>query len=157
MWTLHLGTGFAWGAISSACPPLAGTPLGHIASRSCYQPSGHKGLENIFHSGWGSASASLSGCGQTRLLCCSVTKLCPTICDCMDCSMPGFPVFHCLLEFAQTQVHWVGDAIQPSHPLLTPSPPALNLSQHQYLSQWIVSCFENSITVRKGKPGSRAG
>ena len=49
----------------------------------------------------------------------------------MNCSTPGFPILHCLPEFAQTYVHWVGDAIQPSHPLLPPSSPALNLSQHQ--------------------------
>ena len=52
----------------------------------------------------------------------------------MDCSMPGFPVHHQLPELTQTHVHWVGDAIQPSHPLLSPSPPAFNLSQHQGLS-----------------------
>ena len=65
--------------------------------------------------------------------CCSVTKSCSTLWDPMDCSTPGFPVFHYLLEFAQTHVHWVGDAIQPSHPLSSPSPPTLNLSQHQGL------------------------
>ena len=54
----------------------------------------------------------------------SVTQACPTLCDPMDCSMPGFPVHHQLLELTQTHVHWVGDAIQPSHPLLSPSPPA---------------------------------
>ena len=54
----------------------------------------------------------------------------------MDCSTPGFPVLHYLPKFAQTHVHWVGDAIQPSHPLLPPSP-ALNLSQHQGLFQWV--------------------
>ena len=59
--------------------------------------------------------------------------------DLMDCSTPGFPVHHHLLEFAQTHVHWVGDAIQPSHPLLSPSPPALSLSQHQGLFQWVSS------------------
>ena len=53
---------------------------------------------------------------------CSVTKLCPTLCDPMDCSMPGFPVFHHLPEFVQTHDHWVSDAIQPPHPLLFPSP-----------------------------------
>ena len=57
----------------------------------------------------------------------------------MGCSMPGFLVFHYLLEFAQTQVHWVGDTIQPSHPLWPPSPPALSLSQHQGLFQWVSS------------------
>ena len=57
----------------------------------------------------------------------------------MDCSTPGFPVHHHLLGFAQTHVHCVGDAIQPSHPLSSPSPPALNLSQHQGLYQWVGS------------------
>ena len=54
-----------------------------------------------------------------------------------DCSMPGLPVHHQLLEFTQTHVHWVGDAIQPSHPLLSPSPPVFNLSQHQGLFKWV--------------------
>ena len=57
------------------------------------------------------------------------------LCDPVDCSTPGFPVPHDLLEFAQTHVHQVGDAIQPSHPLLPPSPPAPNPSQHQGLFQ----------------------
>ena len=65
--------------------------------------------------------------------CCSVTKSYSTLCDPMDCGTPGFPVHHHLLEFAQTYVHWVGDAIQPSHPLSSPSPPAFNLSQHRGL------------------------
>ena len=55
------------------------------------------------------------------------------LCDPMDCSTPGLPVHHQLPEFTQTDVHWVGDAIQPSHPLLSPSPPAFNLFQHQGL------------------------
>ena len=61
----------------------------------------------------------------------SVTQLCPALCNPMDCSMPGFPVHHQLLELTQTHIHQVGDAIQPSHPLLSPSPPTFNLSQHQ--------------------------
>ena len=65
----------------------------------------------------------------------SVTQSCLTLCDPMNCSTPGLPVHHQLPEFTQTQVHRVGDAIQPSHPLSSPSPPALNLSQHQGLSQ----------------------
>ena len=71
--------------------------------------------------------------------CCSVAPPCPTLCNPMDCSTPGFPVLHYFLEFAQTHVHWVSDAIQPSHPLSPPSLPALNLSQHQGLFQWITS------------------
>ena len=59
----------------------------------------------------------------------SVAQSCLTLCNLMDCSMPGFPVHHQLLELAQTHIHRVGDAIQPSHPLTSPSPPAFNLSQ----------------------------
>ena len=62
-----------------------------------------------------------------------VTQLCPTLCDPMDHSMPGLPVHHQLPKFTQTHVHWVGDAIQPSYPLSSPSPPAINLSQHRGL------------------------
>ena len=65
----------------------------------------------------------------------SVAQSCPTLCDPMDCSTSGLPVHHQVLEFTQTHVHWVGDAIQPSHPLSSPSPPAFNLSQHQVLFQ----------------------
>ena len=69
----------------------------------------------------------------------SVTQSCPTLCDPMDCSVPGFPVHHQLTKFTQTHVHWISDAIQPSHPLSSPSPPAFNLSQHQGLFQWVSS------------------
>ena len=68
----------------------------------------------------------------------SVTQSCPTLCDPINCRTPGLPVHHQLLEFTQTQVHRVGDAIQPSHPLLSPSPPAPNPSQHQGLFQWVL-------------------
>ena len=60
----------------------------------------------------------------------------------MDCSMPGCPVHHQLLEFTQTHVHWVGDAIQPTHPLLSPSSPTFNLSQHQGLFKWVGSSHQ---------------
>ena len=69
----------------------------------------------------------------------SVAQSCPTLCDPMDCSTPGFPVQHQLLEFTQTRVHCIGDAIQPSHPLSSPSPSTFNLSQHQGLFQWVSS------------------
>ena len=67
---------------------------------------------------------------------------CPTLCDPMNHSTPGLPVHYQLLEFTQTHVHWVSDAIQPSHPLLSPSPPAPNPSQHQSLFQWLNSSHE---------------
>ena len=72
----------------------------------------------------------------------SVTQSCPTLCDPMNCSTPGLPVHHQLPEFTQTHVHWVGDAIQPSHPLSFPFPPAPNPSQYQGLFQWVNSSHE---------------
>ena len=67
---------------------------------------------------------------------------CPTLCDPMDQSMLGLPAHHQLLELTQTHVHWVGDAIQPSHPLSSPCPPAFNLSQHQGLIKWVSSLHQ---------------
>ena len=72
----------------------------------------------------------------------SVTQSCPTLCHPMNRSTPGLPVHHHLPEFTQTHVHRVGDAIQPSHPLSSPSPPAPNPSQHQSLFQWVNSLHE---------------
>ena len=74
--------------------------------------------------------------------CFSVAKWSPTLCDPMNCRTPGFSVHHYLPEFAQTHVHWVSDAIQPSHPLLPPSPLDLNFSQHQGLFQWVSSSHQ---------------
>ena len=72
----------------------------------------------------------------------SVAQSCPTLCDPMNRSIPGLPVHHKLPEFTQTHLHWVGDAIQPCHPLSSPSPPAPNPSQHQSLFQWVNSSHE---------------
>ena len=72
----------------------------------------------------------------------SVPQSCPPLCDPMDCSTPGLPVHHQLPEFTQTHIHRVSDAIQPSHPLSSPSPPAPNLSQHQSLFQLVNSLHE---------------
>ena len=69
----------------------------------------------------------------------SVLQSCPTLCDPMNCSTSCLPVHHQVPESTQTHVHWVGDAIQSSHPLLPPSPPALNLSQHKGLLKWVSS------------------
>ena len=66
--------------------------------------------------------------------CCSVARLCLTLCDLMDCSTPDFPVLHYVPEFSKTHVHWIDDAIQPSHPLSSPSPPAFNLSSIRVFS-----------------------
>ena len=71
-----------------------------------------------------------------------VAQSSPTLCDLINHSMPGLPVHHQLPESTQTHVHWVGDAIQPSHPLSSPSPSALNLSQHQGLFKWVRSSHQ---------------
>ena len=72
----------------------------------------------------------------------SVTQSCLTLCNPMDCSMPGFPIHHQLLEPTQSHAHCVGDAIQPSHPLSSPSPPTFNHSQHQGLFKWVGSSHQ---------------
>ena len=72
--------------------------------------------------------------------CFSVAQSCPTLCDSMDCEMPGFPVHHQLIQLAQTHVHRISDAIQPSHPLLSPCPPAFNLSR--------IRAFSNESILR---------
>ena len=72
----------------------------------------------------------------------SVAQSCLTLCDPMDCSTLGLPVYHQFPELTQTHVHWVGDAIQPSHPLLSPSPLTFNISQHQGLFQWVSSLHQ---------------
>ena len=72
----------------------------------------------------------------------SVVQSCQTHCEPMEWNTPGLPVHHQLPEFTQTHVHWVGDAIQPSHPLPYPPPPALNLSQHQGLFKWVSSLHQ---------------
>ena len=77
----------------------------------------------------------------SEIPCCPVAKSCPTLRNPLDCSTPGLPVLHCFPEFAQTHVHWVGNTIQPSHPLSLPSS-ALRLSQHQGLSQWVGSLHQ---------------
>ena len=78
-----------------------------------------------------------------------VAQSCPPLCDPMNHSTPGLPVHHQLPESTQTHVHWVSDAIQPSHPLSSPSPPAPNPSQHQGLFQWVNSSHEVALASYK--------
>ena len=93
---------------------------------------GLQGIASISNS-----SIHVSTLRRASTLYCSVAQSCPTLC--LDCSTPGFPVLHHLLELAQSHVHWDGDAIQPSRPLASPSPPVFNLSQNQGLFQWVDS------------------
>ena len=98
--------------------PRNQTQVSHIVSR--------------FFTIWATSSVQFS----------SATQSCPTLCSPINHSTPGLPVHHQLREFTQTHVHRVGDVIQPSHPLLSPSPPAPNPSQHQGLFQWVNSLRE---------------
>ena len=92
---------------------------------------------------WRQSSQAWRGCCDMNFVqFSSVAQLCLTLCDPRNCSMLGLPVHHQLLEFTQTHVHRVGDAIQPSHSLSSPSPPAFNLSQHQGLFQWVSSSHQ---------------
>ena len=77
-----------------------------------------------------------------RYCCCSAAQLCPILCEPMDCSTPGLPVHHHLQELSQVHIHGVGDAIQPSHPLLFPSPPAFSLSQDHGFFQLVKSLHQ---------------
>ena len=79
----------------------------------------------------------------------SVAQLCPTLCKPVNHSTPGLPVHHQLPESTQTHVHWVGDPIQPCHLLSSPSPPALNLSQHQGLFKWVSSSYQVALVFLK--------
>ena len=104
-----------------------GAPRGKVTPEKSNLDEGATGiLEEEDHANKDSEAKSCdSNC------CCLVIKSCPTLCTPMNCSPPGLPVTHYLPQSVPVHVHWVGDAIQPSHPLSSPSPPALNLSQHQ--------------------------
>ena len=104
-------------------------------SLACCGSWGHKELDMTEWLNW--TEYTLYNC-KVKV---NVTQSYPTLCDPMNHRMPGLPVHHQLLSI-QTHVHWVDDAIQPSHPLSSPSPPALNLSQHQGLFQWVSSSYQ---------------
>ena len=108
-------------------------------SMECISPSSHKDSDT---SEWLSLSFQHKAVLITLIMLyvislSSVAQSCPTLCDPMDCSTPRFPVHHQFLELAETHVCWVSDAIQPSRPLSSSSPPAFRLSQHQGLFQWV--------------------
>ena len=106
-------------------------------SRGSSQPRDRTQVSGISCNGrW---TLPLSHLGRLTVQFSSVAQSCPTLCDPVNHSTPDLPVHHQLPEFTQTHVHWIGDAIQPSHPLSSPSPPALNLFQHQGLFKWVSS------------------
>ena len=129
-------------AISSSVIPFSSCPQSFPASGSF--PKAYNSIFLFFPPPcvFGRSSGHQSGNLKTKSCCCLVAQSCPTLCDPMDCSMPGLPVHNQLPEFTQTHVHRVNDAIQLSHPLLSPSPPTHNPSQHQSLFQWVNSSHE---------------
>ena len=115
-----------------------GNPLRYFCLSSPVNRGAHGGLHSM-----GSQRVRHNWETKQRLCCCClVAKLCLRLCDPVDCSTPGFPVLHHLPELAQTRAHWVGDAIQPSHPLSSASSPAFSLSQCQGLFQWVSSSHQ---------------
>ena len=124
----------------SSIPGLGRSPGGGHGN-----PLQYSGLENsMVYSPWGRKQLDTTEwlslhwlleflvCRLTVPCCCSVAKLCLTLCDPTNCSTPGFPVLYYLLKFAQTHVHWISDVIQPSHPLSSSSPPTFSLSQQSF-------------------------
>ena len=108
---------------------------GYLVKKLLFGAFGQESFVGIMH-------IFVSSANGTFWLCCSVAQSCLTLCDPMDCSMTGLPVLPYFPEFAQTHVHQVNDAIQPSHPLSPTSPPSLNLFQHQGLFQWVSSSHQ---------------
>ena len=106
-----------------------------------YTSHSHKCRSHVYNWKW-SILIFISQLLLTPVQFSSVAQSCPTLCNPMNRSTPGLPVHHQLPEFTQTNVHCVSDAIQPSHPLSSTSPPALNPSQHQGLFQWVNSSHE---------------
>ena len=117
--------------------------LQHKSQPPCPSPTPRVHSDSRPSSPWchPTISRTLSSC-KTKAQFSSVAQSCPTLCDPTNRSTPGLAVHHQLPEFTQTHVHRVGDAIQPSHPLSSPSPPAPNPSQHQSLFQWVNSLHE---------------
>ena len=131
-------------------------PTAHCVNTCC---TWHKGSRpNCHHDvnmvprlvAWGGWRENKSLQGQLEAQFSPVAQ--STLCDSIDYSTPGPPVHHQLLDITQTHVHWVGDAIQPSHPLSSPSPPTFNLSQHQGLFKWVSS--SNEVTKSTGVSAS---
>ena len=137
---LKRGKSGSWnGRCSGGWPPLPDPGQGGLVYRQRNEEDGKKQVVEWLSGIWRFISIFSWSLQDLTILLALVVVQSLSLCDPVDCSTPGFPVLHHLLKLAQTHVHWVGDAIQPSHPLSSPSPPAFNLPQHQDLFQWVVS------------------
>ena len=127
---------------TSFCSPLTHSSVLAWRIPGTGKPGGllSLGSHRVTHN-WSDLAAAAHTATGAFCCFCSVIKSCPTLCDPMECSNPGFPVLHYLPESAQIHVHWISDAIQPSHPLSSPSPSAPNLFQHQGLFHWVGSSY----------------
>ena len=141
LWLPHLSMDLAGLSLGLyCCTMLVQSP--HSQTYSEWFPSLHSQYD-LYIAAWTCiiwADCLLSSQGIPQFS--SVAQLCLTLCHPVDCSRSGFPVHHQLLELTETHVHAVGDAIQPSHPLSSPSPPTFNLSQHQGLFKWVSSSHQ---------------
>ena len=115
-------------------PTISSSVIPFFSCPQSFPASGSFQMSHLFPLGGQSIGVSASASVHFS----SVLQSCLTLCHPMDCSIPGLLVHHQLPEFTQTHIHWVSDAIQPSHPLSFPSLPAFNLSQHQGLFQWVI-------------------
>ena len=139
------GESQGWGSLLGCC--LWGCSESDMTegprSSSSHEMYGSKSIPQSINNFYNdSGMCVLSELEVTRIQLSSVAQSFLTLCDSMECSTPGFLVLHQLLEFAQTHVHWVSDAIQPSHPLSSPSPPDFNLSQNQSLFKRVSSSHQ---------------
>ena len=144
----HVTEQFSWVPLSSCFPSRHPFPIksralkAHVSPRTIHfwvldkSPILDPGRGPLSYNSFVAGKGTSSRAQEWALVCCSVAQSGLTLWDSMDCSTPGFPVLHHLLELAQTHVHWVRDTIQPSHPLASPSPPAFNLSQYHGVFQW---------------------
>ena len=125
-------------------PTISSSVVSFSSLPQSFPASGSFPMSQFFASGDQSIGVSASASVlQMNIQFSSVSQSCLTLCDSMNCSTPGLPVHHQLPESTQTHVHWVGDPIQPSHPLSSPSPPAQNHSQHQGLFKWVLNLLHN--------------
>ena len=142
LWDRDCPVGMLFRVVLGSIPEEVGVGRGRNWAAMQASPPRNSGAQMTLLScpGWAKATRPLCLCNDQPFS--SVAQSCPTLCNPMKHSTPGLPARHQIPEFTQTHVHWVGDAIQPSHTLSSPSPPAFNLSQHQGIFKWVSSSLQ---------------